>query len=75
MDAGLLPHSSRIAAIIAVAAGKLARLRASHSGSADVTARLEAVERSLLLTGTVPKLSRWGGRLPPAASAEPLPLA
>jgi DNA repair exonuclease SbcCD ATPase subunit len=49
MDAGFLAPLIPIAAIIAVAVVKLARLRANHPGSAssDATARLEAVERSL----------------------------
>ena len=49
MDAGFLAPLIPIAAIIAVVVVKLAQLRATHSGSAsaDVTARLEAVERTL----------------------------
>jgi hypothetical protein len=47
MDAGILAPLIPIAAIIAFAVVKLAQLRASHPGSTDVTARLEAVERSL----------------------------
>ena len=49
MDAGFLAPLIPIAAIIAVAIVKLAKLRANHPGaaSADVTGRLEAVERSL----------------------------
>ncbi len=47
MDAGFLAPLIPIAAIIAVAVVKLAKLRASQPGSADVTARLEVVERSL----------------------------
>ena len=47
MDPGFLAPLIPIAAIIAFAVVKLAKLRASNPGSADVTARLEAVEHSL----------------------------
>jgi hypothetical protein len=47
MDPGFLAPLIPIAAIIAIAVVKLAKLRASHPGSADVTTRLEAVERNL----------------------------
>lgn len=49
MDPSFLAPLIPVVAIIAVAAVKIARIRATQPGalSADVTARLEAVERSL----------------------------
>lgn len=49
MDAGLLGPLIPITAIIAVAAVMIARLRATRAGppSVEVTARLDALERSL----------------------------
>jgi predicted nucleic acid-binding Zn-ribbon protein len=48
MDPSFLAPLIPIAVIIAIAAVKIARLRATHPGpSADVTARLEALERTV----------------------------